>query len=414
MRDPMSLYYIFCALILYATILQYINYRFIKWPWPIAVMFLSLTLSFILILFSNRFPSFTGLIQKAVRSIDFYDVVIKIFLGFILFSGAFKVDIDQLKKEIKPVLALAIFSTLISTFVVGYLLFFTFQLLKLEIPLIHCFLFGALICPTDPVAVLGIIKRIGVPVSVEMKITGESLFNDAIAIVIFSSLFEAASQHRDIGIAHAATLFMKEVGGGVLWGMLLAFIGFYTLKSIDNYQLEILITLALVMVGYSVADQIEISGPVAVVIAGLVTGSRTRWVSMSDQTQTYVTSFWELLEYFLNLILFLLIGLELLIIPQYWLVYFASGFVIVIILVARFISVAIPVYIFPQWFANMSTILLTWCGLRGGISIALALSLTNELHRPFFLILTYIVVIFSILIQGLTVKKLVRKLKVAE
>jgi CPA1 family monovalent cation:H+ antiporter len=334
----------------------------------------------------------------------------KVFLGFILFSGAFKVDIAELKREIKPVLALVLIGTFTSIIIVGYLLFLFLQLVKIDIPLIHCLLFGSLISPTDPIAVLGILKKMRIPVSIEMKITGESLFNDGIAIVIFTSIYEAASVQNSVSVTGSALLFLQETGGGIALGIVLAAIGFFILRSVDNYKVEILITITLVMIGYAIADNITVSGPIAMVIAGLATGSITRKHSMSDKTNRYVSAFWELLEDFLNLILFLLIGLELLIIPHQWSVYLTGCVVILIVLVARFISVSIPVLIFNQWFNKKSISILVWGGLRGGISIALALSLTPKMDRSFFVIATYMVAVFSILIQGLTIKKLIARL----
>lgn len=407
----MHLYYLFIIVITIATIFSYLNYRFIKWPAPIAVMAFSLVLSVILMLLRSFYPHLTSIVSNAIGSINFYDLLMRVFLGFILFAGAYKIPVTQLRKVWKPVTALALLATFIAAFMAGALLFLLLYALGIDIPLLHCLLFGALIAPTDPVAVLGIIRKMGIPASIEMKIAGESIFNDAIAIVLFTLLYKVAAGNETANLANGVLEFFKETGGGILWGVVLAGIGFFSLQSIDNYKVEILITLVIVMGGYAVAHYLQISGPIAMVIAGLITGSHSRKHGLSQGSEKYVSLFWGLVEDFLNLILFLLIGFEILVIPFNGIIYLIALAAILPVLVARLVAVFLTVTIFKKWFERHSALLLTWCALRGGISIALALSLHPGMHRYYFVIITYVVAVFSIIVQGLTVKKLIRRLE---
>jgi len=308
-----------------------------------------------------------------------------------------------------------IFATLgviTSTFIVGTIFYYFMELISIHIDYIHCLLFGALISPTDPIAVLGILKEAGIPKSLEVKITGESLFNDGVAVVIFLSLYQVA----EIGIANLSAidvglLFLREAAGGIVLGFALGYTGFYLLKSIDNYKVEVVITLAIVTGGYSLAEIVQVSGPLSMVVAGIITGNRGRRYAMSDTTQSYVDKFWEMSDEILNALLFMLIGFEFLVIdlkPFYLLL---GLFGIAVILFARFISVGIPVQVMKHTFTKHSILILTWGGLRGGISVALALSLQPDMHKSFFVAVTYIIVLFSIGVQGLTIGKLVKSLK---
>jgi len=286
------------------------------------------------------------------------------------------------------------------------------KLINIHLDYIYCLLFGALISPTDPIAVLGILKEAGIPKSLEVKITGESLFNDGVAVVIFLSLFQIAK----IGIENLSALdigllFLREAVGGIILGFALGYTGFYLLKSIDNYKVEVIITLAIVTGGYSLAELLGVSGPLSMVVAGLITGNRGRRYAMSDTTQSYVDKFWEMSDEILNALLFMLIGFEFLVIdlkPFYLLI---GLFGVVVILFARFVSAGIPVLAMKHTFTKHSILILTWGGLRGGISVALALSLQTEMHRSFFVAVTYVIVLFSIGVQGLTIGKLVKRLK---
>ena len=285
--------------------------------------------------------------------------------------------------------------------------------LLIPLPFIYCLLFGALISPTDPIAVLGILKEAKIAPSLEMKITGESLFNDGVAVVIFLAILEII----DVGIQNVSAgqivwLFIKEAGGGVLYGCLLGYIAFLALRSIDRYIIEVGITLAIVMGGYSLANYLHVSGPLAMVVAGLITGHKSRAFGMSDTTRDYVDKFWEMLDEFLNGILFLLIGFEMLIVHFSSLILWLGIICILIVLLARLISVAIPIFVlrYRNTFEKHAVFILTWGGLRGGISVALALSLPKSIISDVFVSVTYIVVLFSIIVQGLTIGRVAKKL----
>lgn len=298
-------------------------------------------------------------------------------------------------------------------FVVGVLVWLLFGWFKMPIPLIHCLLFGALISPTDPIAVLGILKKANIPASLELKISGESLFNDGVAIVIFVSLAEIArSSSGDVSIISIGKLFLIEALGGIAFGLLLGYIGYWALRSIDDYKVEVLITLAIVSGGYFLAGRLHLSGPLAMVIAGIFTGNKSKREGMSDLTRDYLGKFWEMVDEILNAVLFLFIGVEMLIIKINPTVFYIGIISIGIVLFARWVSVYLPVSLmrFTVRFEKHAVKIMTWGGLRGGISVALALSLSSGMHREQFVLITYIIVVFSILVQGLTIGKLAKKL----
>lgn len=359
-------------------------------------------------------PFSTTLQHMAAKlsSIDFNTLLMKILLGFLLFAGGFHINAAALKKERLSILTLATAGTILSTFITGSLAYLVFTWLGFPIPFIYCLLFGSLISPTDPIAVLGILKEAKVPETLELKIAGESLFNDGVAVVIFLTISGIASSGAgNFTAGDIALLFAREAIGGILYGLLLGYIGYRTLRSIDNYKVEVLITLALVMAGYYVADLIHVSGPLAMVVAGIITGSKGVAAAMSDQTKDYVSKFWELVDEILNAVLFLLIGLEMLVV-KFNIVLLAAGAILIpAVLAARWISVLLPVRLLRPWikFEKYAVGILTWGGLRGGISVALALSLPASGYKDEFLAVTYMIVIFSILVQGLTIGKLAKK-----
>jgi CPA1 family monovalent cation:H+ antiporter len=337
----------------------------------------------------------------------------KVMLSFLLFAGAIHVNANELKKEVNSVLAFSTVGVLISTFIVGGLLYFVCKLFHLQVDFIYCLLFGSLISPTDPIAVIGILKKANISRSLEVKISGESLFNDGVAVVVFISIYQLIQAGiKNLSFADIAVLFIREAGGGMVLGMILGYIGYLTMKSIDNYKVEVMITLAIVMGGYLLADILHVSGPLAMVLAGLITGNKSRSVSMSETTQDYIDKFWEMLDEVLNAILFLLIGMEMLVV-NFTSVYIWMGIISIgIVLLARFISVLIPLSVLKlkQVFEKHTLTILTWGGLRGGISVALALSLPKDMHGDMFVTITYIVVLFSILVQGLTIGKVAKRL----
>ena len=300
-----------------------------------------------------------------------------------------------------------------STFMVGFASYYVFGWFDLNIPLIYCLLFGSLISPTDPIAVLGILKHLGAPKTLETKIAGESLFNDGIAVVVFIVMLgiaNAGSGDEPVSAVNVIMLFLQEAVGGVGFGLIAGYVVFRMLASIDNYQVEILLTLGLVFGGYALASALHISGPIFVVVAGLLIGNRGRQYAMSDRTREHLDDFWELIDEILNAVLFVLIGLEVLIL-SFDLNYLYAGLVMIpLTLVARFISVGVPVSLMKlrKTFTPNVIKILTWGGLRGGISIALALTLPLGEPREALIVITYVVVIFSIIVQGLTVGKLIK------
>ncbi|MFD0766295.1 cation:proton antiporter [Mucilaginibacter lutimaris] len=400
--------------IVLAAVFAYINHRFIQWPPTIGIMALSLISSVGLVFFGN---SRWLLSEKAVQlanSVDFQDVLMNFMLSFLLFAGAIHIDADKLKKERWPVLLLATIGILISTFVVGSITWVLFNLFNILVPFIYCLLFGSLISPTDPIAVMGILKRAKIPSSLEVKIAGESLFNDGVAVVIFISIAQIArSAGGNFSALDVGQLFLQEAVGGLIFGALLGYIGFLSLRSIDDYKVEVLITLAIVMGGYTLASHLHISGPLAMVVAGIITGNKSKELGMSAQTRDYLGKFWHLVDEILNAVLFLFIGLEMLVIKINPTVMLIGAVSIIIVLLARWISVIIPVSLlkFKIKFERNAVAILTWGGLRGGISVALALSLSSNMYRDQFVLITYIIVVFSILVQGLTIGKLAKKLQ---
>ena len=414
----MDYFVIISILVVLAAIFGYINVRFLKLPNTIGLMFI--TILFTLVIFAISYVDDTLLNAERfiITQIDFKSVLLDIMLSFLLFAGALHTNFEQLKIQRAPVLVFATLGVLVSTFLVGTAMYVLLPLLGLEVAYIYCLLFGALISPTDPIAVLGILKKAGVPKKLETKIVGESLFNDGVGVVIFLTIFEIARRGSDsVTALDVVTLFGQEVIGGLLLGLILGWITYRLMKSIDDYDIEVIITLAAVMGGTVLAQYLHLSAPLAMVAAGLFVGNDTvRASTMSEVTETYVDKFWELIDILLNTILFVLIGMEMLVLT------FQGNYILVgllaipIVLACRFTSLLLPINFFKEKlnFVPKTNLIMTWGGLRGGISIALALGLTQEMHRDLFLVITYIVVVFSILVQGLTVSSLVKKVQTEE
>ncbi len=404
---------ILSATIVLASVFAYVNHRWIKWPPTIGVMVLALLSSIVVIVLGEFIPVFLEKAVVLVAKLDFQKVLFNFMLSFLLFAGAVQVNARKLKKERLSVLVLSTVGIVISTFLIGGLSWYLFQLFQIQVAFVYCMLFGALISPTDPIAVLAILKEAKIPSSLEVKISGESLFNDGVAVVLFISIAEIATngiQHFDA--FEVIKLFVREAVGGLVFGVLLGYTGFLALRPIDNYKVEVLITLAIVMGGYAIAGHLHISGPLAMVVAGIITGNKVKDEVMSDVTQDYLIKFWELIDEILNAILFLLIGMEMLIIKINFTVFIIGIIIILIVLLTRWISVWIPIYFLQYWikFEKNAVLILTWGGLRGGLSVALALSLTPAMHKNEFVLITYIVVVFSIIVQGLTIGPLAKKL----
>ncbi|WP_298265333.1 sodium:proton antiporter [uncultured Lutibacter sp.] len=409
----MSLFAIASILIVISALFGYLNVRYLRLPNTIGLMVI--TIIFTLLILATSFVDDTLLEheKQLIFQIDFKTVLLDVMLSFLLFAGALHTNFQQLKIQRKPILTFATFSTITSTFLVGVLVYFLLQMLTLEVDFIYCLLFGALISPTDPIAVLGILKQVGAPKNLETKIVGESLFNDGVGVVVFLTIYQIAKGGGDVTFMHVAEMFLVEVIGGIGLGFLLGWITYKLLKSIDDYDVEVIITIAAVMGGTVLAQYLHLSAPLAMVTAGLIVGHDTvRQTTMSKTTEQYVDKFWELIDILLNTILFVMIGMEILILTYNHQYILAGIFCVPTLLLARYLSLMLPIKLFAKKldFVPNTNLIMTWGGLRGGISIALALSLTSEMHRDLFLVITYIVVVFSIIGQGLTVGKLIKRL----
>jgi len=395
-----------------------VNISILKLPSTIGLMAIALMMSLAILISGIFFPHLTEVAVHIMEEFDFEEVLLHVMLSFLLFAGALSIDLSKLVQERLPILVLATFGVLMSTFTVGYLMFYVFQYVGYPVPLVYSLLFGALISPTDPIAVLALIKKANLSKNLEIKIAGESLFNDGIGVVVFLTILSVAELGVDsVEAMDIAILFGQEVIGGLGMGAILGYIGFKLLDYIENdhVELEVLVTLSLVMGGNRIAELVHVSGPLAMVTMGLFIGNEGRSDKLAQATGEYVYKFWHLLDETLNAVLFILIGLEMIVIAQNFKPeYLAIGMIaIAVVLVARFIGVAIPITIMSRYrdFEKGTIAILTWGGLRGGLSVAMALSLPDELlgeYKDLILTTTYTVVLFSILVQGLTISKLIK------
>ncbi|HHH50578.1 MAG TPA: sodium:proton antiporter [Saprospiraceae bacterium] len=411
----MDLFTIASIIITLSALFGYINIRWLKLPSTIGLMVIAIIFTLTLFASAQFDDRLLKMAESFISQIDFEHVLLDVLLGFLLFAGALHTNFDQLRVQRWPVFIFSTLGVVTSTILIGFAIYYVFAAMGFDVKMIHCFLFGALISPTDPIAVLGILKKAGVPKKLETKIVGESLFNDGVGVVVFLTIMSIAlgGGHGDATPTSVITLFTHEVLGGIILGGLLGYFTYILLRSIDDYDIEVMITLACVMGGYSLAHYLHMSAPLAMVVAGLIVGNDTvRGTAMSDLTEQYVDKFWELMDMLMNAILFVLIGFELLVLEIDSRYIVAGGVSILIVLISRYFSLILPVAFFRKrlhFVPNTATIM-TWGGLRGGISIALALSLPEEMNRDLFLTVTYAVVIFSIIVQGLTVGKLANKL----
>ena len=390
---------------------SYVNHRWIRLPTPIGVMLIALVVSLGVVL--STFVGF-GLEDPAERflnRIDFDELLLYGMLSFLLFAGALHIDLEALVERKWVIGSLATIGLVVSTLVVGTLVWLVLGWLGITLSWAYCLLFGALISPTDPIAVLSILRSARAPKSLEMKIAGESLFNDGVAVVLFLIILEIA-RGEAVTPGHVGLLLVQEaVGGGVL-GLVLGFVAYRMLRSVDDYQVEILLTLALVTGGYALATALHLSGPITIVVAGLLVGNQGRLFAMSDETRKNLDLFWELVDEVLNAVLFVLIGLEVLILT-FTERYLVAGLVVIpVVLLGRLLAVALPVTVARPFrdFTPGAIRILTWGGLRGGISVALALSLPASAEREVIVAITYAVVVFSILVQGLTIGRMVKSI----
>ncbi len=408
----MDVFTVISVLVVLSAVFGYINARFLKLPNSIGLMSITILCTLIVLAISYFDDTLLEKEKELISKIDFETVLLDIMLSFLLFAGALHTSFQQLKVQRKPILTFATLGTITSTLIVGVFIYYLLQIIDLNVDFIYCILFGALISPTDPIAVLGILKQVNAPKKLETKIVGESLFNDGVGVVIFLTIYQIAKGGSDITFGHVAEMFVVEVIGGIALGLALGWITYRLLKSIDDYDIEVIITIAAVMGGTVLAQYLHLSAPLAMVTAGLMVGNDTmRNTSMSKITEQYVDKFWELVDILLNTILFVMIGMEILVLT-FDMEYILAGILAIpLLLIARFLSLMLPIKFYAKKldFVPNTNLIMTWGGLRGGISIALALSLTHEMHRDLFLVITYIIVVFSIIVQGLTVGKLIKK-----
>lgn len=414
----MDLYQLSAALLALAAIFSYLNHRFLKLPTTVGLMIIGMAASVVLVVLGEVFPALEARAREELAGIDFNRTLMHGMLGFLLFAAALHINLAELSKHRVVIAFLATAGVLLSTVVVGGLTYGLLSTLGVHIHLTYCLLFGALISPTDPIAVLAILKKVGAPKSLEMKIAGESLFNDGVAVVAFLGLLEIAAGGAELDVAHLSLLFLQEAVGGVLFGFVLGWIALAMLRGVDDYRVEVLISLATAAGGYALAYAVHVSGPIAMVVAGLFIGNQARAGAMSEKTREHLDDFWELVDEVLNAVLFVLIGLELLIVPFNGRTLLAGLLAFPVVLLARFVAVSLPVHLMRRRtvFSPGAIRIITWGGLRGGVSVALALSIPSHMstgeiipERDLVISITYAVVVVSIVLQGLTIGRLVQR-----
>ncbi|MFL9842897.1 cation:proton antiporter [Flavobacterium rhizosphaerae] len=413
----MNSYYLLVIIISLSAGFAYINHRFIKMPFVIGLFFLSTVLS--LVIFTEKWWDFQQYVEiKAeLEKVHLDSFILDIMLGFLLFAAGLHTRWSDIRKQLTTISVLAILGVIISTVTVAAMLYWVCGLLNVEISFLYCLIFGALISPVDPIAVLGILTKAGVSKKVESTIVGESLFNDGVGVVMFIALLEtlkAGNSGFDFG--HFGLLFVQEAIGGLFFGLGLGYALYWLLKSIDNYETEVLLTIAFVMAGYTFCNMLHLSGALAMVIMGLFVGNFNRNMAMSDKTQEYVHKFWELVDVILNAILFISIAFVLVVID------FESTHLIIglsaifIVLLSRVIVVYVPRFFMPRIvdISKDEAKIMVWGSLRGGLSIALVLSLPNSEYKFILMIATYACVVFSIMVQGLTIGKMARNISLKQ
>jgi CPA1 family monovalent cation:H+ antiporter len=396
-----------------AAAFAYINHRFVKMPFVIGLFFLTTIFSLLVILGKGIDNTFYEKVRHLVEESHISEMILEVMLGFLLFAGAFHTNWNDIKNQLKPISIMALWGVILSTLIIAPLFYWISHGFGLDISFIYCLLFGALISPTDPIAVMGILTKANVPKKVESTIVGESLFNDGVGVVLFIALFETLKLgETSINFPHLGYIFVQEAIGGGLFGLALGYVLHFLLKSIDNYETEVLLTMAFVMAGYSIAATLHISGPLSMVVMGLFVGNYNKSTAMSDITQEYVHKFWELLDVILNAILFILIALVIVVL-DFKTTYLLIGLIsVVIVLLSRWLVVHLPRKLVPTWvnFDKKEANVLIWGGLRGGLSLALVLTLPAGEAKDLLVIVTYCCVVFSILLQGLTIEKVAKKI----
>jgi CPA1 family monovalent cation:H+ antiporter len=410
----LSLFDLFALLVLLTAAFGWLNQVVFRLPSNIGLLLMGLAAALITVLVDVADPKLNLLAEVAdiLRQIDFYEAVMHGMLAFLLFAGALHVNWPRLQRRMVPVAVMATLGVVISTFVVGFGFWGLARLFGLDVSLAWALVFGALISPTDPVAVLSLLKAVRVPELLETEMSGESLLNDGVGVVLFTILLAvAASGNNHVSVSGAVWLFLLEAVGGGMLGLVTGYVAYRAMRSVDDYVVEVFITLALVTVTYTLAERLHISGPIAVVAAGLLIGERGPADAMSENTQRYLFSFWTLVDQLLNSVLFLLIGIELIVVGVSLSFGWLALCAIPVVLLARALSIGIPIYALSLGlrFIKGTIPVLIWGGVRGGISIALALSLPYVAQRPIILTATYAVVLFTIIVQGLTLTWVIRR-----
>ncbi|WP_033961187.1 cation:proton antiporter [Psychroserpens jangbogonensis] len=404
---------IFVGIIALAAFLSYLNAKFLKLPETIGVMILSILVS---LLFAASYfinQTYFDQVTDFARSIDFKTILFDFLLGILLFAGAIHVNLKGLLKEKFTVFIYATFGVVVSTFIIGTAFYYVASLIGLNINYLYSLVFGALISPTDPVAVLALLKKAGAPKHMEIKIVGESLFNDGVGIVVFLSVLSIATMAHEFDFSHITSEFGKEAGGGFLMGIVLGHLGKKCIVSVNKQSvIAVHISLAIVLGGYVLSNMLHISGAIAMVVAGLIIGNSLHAKVISADLKTHMNIFWKVLDEIFNAVLFVLIGIVMITL-DFNIYHLILGIVsIVLVLLARFISIKLSnLFLKKSHRVNKNeALILTWAGLRGGISIALALSLPEGEVKDIIVYATYVVVVFSIIAQGLSIEKLVSKL----
>ena len=414
----MELYYSFSVLIVLASVFAYINHRVLKFPSTIGIMVIAIIVSVTLVVSGDQFlPKTTTNLTELIHSFDFTEVLMGAMLNFLLFAGGIHINIKDLREQFGPVLMFSTVGVIISAFAVAIGVYYLLPYVGISMPFIYCLVFGALISPTDPVAVLSVLKQAKVSNALKTKVAGESLFNDGMAVVVFTVVLQLAiGKEIALNVESIGLLLLKEAGGGLLLGVLLGYSASRAMRVVDDYIISVLITLSVVMGGYLIAHELHISAPLAMVAAGLFMGNFSESFKMKSETQDYLIKFWELIDEIMNAVLFLFIGFELLLIKDLNDYLVAGGICIMIVLAARWIAIFVPTKFMSlrYRFSPQTVKVLVWGGIRGGVSIALALSIPQNEYNKIIISITYCVVVFSIVVQGLTIGKVANPKQIAK
>tara|TARA_B100001057_G_C22816322_1_gene937585 strand:+ start:566 stop:1858 length:1293 start_codon:yes stop_codon:yes gene_type:complete len=422
----MSVYYTLCFLSAAAMLIAFLNSKVGKMQTTIAITAGSMMLSLIIVIAGqNDWFHLTEIASNTVASINFEDFLLKGILGFLLFAGGLGIKLPHLKDQKWEITVLALGATLFSTFFIGSVLYGFCQLIGIPFDFIYCLLFGALISPTDPIAVLAIVKKLDAPKRISTQIEGESLFNDGFGLVIFVTIFTIAFGHEAPTVGSVTLLFMQEALGGIIYGFALGLLFHYLISSTDDHSMELLLTIGVPTAGYAFAEVLHVSGPLAMVVSGIMIGNWTRFIGFSKVSEEHLDHFWELVDEFLNGVLFLLIGMSMLLFDFHEEDFILMAFAVPLVLAARYLSVALSYVGFKRYRAynSWSTKILTWGGLRGGLALAMALSIPSGIWviqdklidvKEIVLVMTYAVVVFSILVQGSTITPMIEKAKVEQ